>query len=160
MRPFFLVHASPANSKAMSGTATQALLELMHANMTVFSPTWYPTSLAGLMTAPEVDSIAKGWMDKLPEDAQSLAVEGAAGDTASLGVSFVNAYLSQVTDPATRDRFALYAQREIDWVLGTLPRLENGAISHRPVDEAASAWDDFVYVSGPRSGVPSVRVGG
>lgn len=112
----------------------------------MFSPNYYGRISEGAHS-PEVNDIAKYWLDQLPSDAQQFVIEGAAGDTASVGVAFVNAGLNpNGTDGAVFDTFAA---RETDWLLTAIPRMENGAISHRPPHEPPQVWADNFYMSPP-----------
>ena len=137
---------SDGANNAHTGTRAQAILELDYPRLSVFSPNYYGRISEGAHS-PEVNDIAKYWLDQLPSDAQQFVIEGAAGDTASVGVAFVNAGLNpNGTDGAVFDTFAA---RETDWLLTAIPRMDNGAISHRPPHEPAQVWADNFYMSPP-----------
>lgn len=65
---------------------------------------------------------------------------GAAGDPASLGVS---AILIGQTQP----EYLSAAERQINHLLNSVPRWENGAISHR--ESNVELWADFIYMVPP-----------
>lgn len=65
---------------------------------------------------------------------------GAAGDPASLGVS---AILIGQTEP----EYLSAAERQVNHLLNAVPRLANGAISHR--ESNVELWADFIYMVPP-----------
>lgn len=75
-------------------------------------------------------------------DHRLIFVPGSSADPASLGIP---ALLLNSTN--TNAAFLLAAQRQISHLLENVPRLPNGAISHR--EASASAWADFVYMVPP-----------
>lgn len=73
----------------------EALLEYDTPSLSVYSTSYYNNARKALVVNSEVNAITKTWLDKLPADAKTMVVDGgAAGDTAAVGVGFVNAGLS------------------------------------------------------------------
>ena len=129
--------ADHSSDSWVSGTRSEAILELDHPTLSVFSNNYFGRIAAGA-TPAQVTDIAKYWLDQLPADARQFVLEGAAGDTASVGVAFLNA----MHDPshAQQGEYETFADREVDWLLTTIPRMQNGALSHRPPNEQAQVW--------------------
>lgn len=135
------------------GTQLQALTEYDIPQVSVFDCEFYNN----LLLAPpngmhETNDIVDDYLALLnPTDVEFAVVQGgAAADPASLGVSWLNdAYSTSRQDKKTK--LLSYAQREVDYLLKTVPRHDGKAISHRPPSEGAQLWDDFVYM------VPPVR---
>ena len=144
--------ADHSSDSWVSGTRMEAILELDYPQISVFAP-GYLARLRSGATSSEVNAIAEYWLDKLPSDAQQYVLDGAAGDTASVGVGFINASL----DPAgnEKERYLTYTKRELRWLLRTVPRVANGAISHRPPVEQAQLWDGECMPPGYRKGKSS-----
>ncbi|KAF2627941.1 Six-hairpin glycosidase [Macroventuria anomochaeta] len=67
---------------------------------------------------------------------------GSSADPASLGIP---ALFLSLSDP--NSTYLPAAQRQINHLLTSVPRLPNGAISHR--EAIASAWADFIYMVPP-----------
>jgi hypothetical protein len=70
----------------------EAYLELNTPKLSVFNPGYYPIASAPLIVNKEVNRIAKYWLDMLSPEAPVMVDDGeAAGDTAAVGVGFINA---------------------------------------------------------------------
>lgn len=121
----------------VSGTRAQAILELDHPTLSVFSNNYFGRISAGATPAAITD-IAKFWLDQLPPDAQQFVLAGAAGDTASVGVAFLSAVYDQTHQQ--QQAYQTFSDREVNWLLTTIPRMSNGALSHRPPTEQAQVW--------------------
>lgn len=110
------------------GTATEALLETKSSNLSVFGaspfpvPTLDPSSIPALVYGASHLVIGINGLDN---------GSGAVGDPASLGVAAVMLAKTNAT-------IADAAQREINYLLGTVPRWPNGAISQRA--DVAELW--------------------
>ncbi|GAA5849294.1 hypothetical protein JCM9279_006440 [Rhodotorula babjevae] len=131
-----------------SGTHMEALLELDYPELSVFSSASYPPSSSS--SPPyEVDSIVARWASRRPSWSNELAWEngGAAADPAALGVGWLVA--AAFEDEATQATYESYAKQEVNYLLDSVPRFSDGAISHRPPGEAASAWADFCSMVPP-----------
>ena len=73
----------------------QALLEFDTSKLSVYDTSYYNNVKNAAIINSEVNSISKSWLAKLPSNAKTMVVDGgAAGDTASVGVGFVNAGFS------------------------------------------------------------------
>lgn len=120
----------------------EALLELDYPWMSVFYSARYPPSLSS--TPDNMISIVQSWASKISPSSSELAhvQGGAAGDPAALGVGWLVA--AAFADNATNATYFQEAQNEVDFLLNVVPRTSDGAISHRPPDEPASLWSDFV----------------
>lgn len=96
-----------------------------------------------------MNAVIKTWYAKLPSDATQFALVdgGAAGDPASLGVSWIMAESAQTSSVAKK--YATIASREIDYQLETVGRSSAGAISTRPPSETVQLWSDWVYMVPP-----------
>ncbi|KAJ6550266.1 hypothetical protein B0H19DRAFT_951941 [Mycena capillaripes] len=121
------------------GTATEALLELNDPYWSVFGPkpfpvpTLDPAKISSLSYAASKIVLGTG-ANGLSDGA------GAVGDPASLGVGAV---MLGKTDAS----FAAAAQSEIDYMIGSAPRWDNGAISQRA--DVPELWADFMYMAPP-----------
>lgn len=129
--------AEHSSDSWVSGTRAQAILEFDHPTLSVFSNNYFGRISAGA-TPSQVTDIAKYWLDQLPADAQQFVLAGAAGDTASVGVAFVSAIHDRTTQQ--QGAFETFSDREVNWLLKTVPRMPNGALSHRPPNEQAQVW--------------------
>lgn len=73
----------------------QALLEFDTSRLSVYDKSYYNNAKNSAVINSEVNAISKSWLDRLPSNAKTMVVDGgAAGDTASVGVGFVNAGFS------------------------------------------------------------------
>ncbi|KAG8820660.1 hypothetical protein FRC17_010080 [Serendipita sp. 399] len=123
------------------GTATEALLELEEADLSVYGDKPFPPSRTLSASSPII-SIAQYVLSIKPPGTLPLMEDGAAGDPASVGVAVLLA--NQTFANAS---YALAAKQELQFLTEIVPRAPNGAISHR-VSEA-QLWDDFVYMGPP-----------
>ncbi|GAA5939522.1 hypothetical protein JCM3775_004849 [Rhodotorula graminis] len=132
-----------------SGTHMEALLELDYPDLSVFASASYPPSTLGSSPPSEVDSIVASWASKRPSWTKELAWDngGAAADPAALGVGWLVA--AAFVDESTQAAYQSYAEQEVNYLLNSVPRFSDGAISHRPPGEAASAWADFCSMVPP-----------
>ncbi|GAA5913729.1 hypothetical protein JCM8208_003868 [Rhodotorula glutinis] len=133
-----------------SGTHMEALLELDYPELSVFSSATYPPPSSSSSSPPyEVDSIVARWASRRPSWSKELAWEngGAAADPAALGVGWLVA--AAFEDEATQATYESYAKQEVNYLLKSVPRFSDGAISHRPPGEAPSAWADFCSMVPP-----------
>ncbi|GAA6007975.1 uncharacterized protein JCM10292_000463 [Rhodotorula paludigena] len=130
-----------------SGTHMEALLELDYPELSVFSSAMYPPT----STAPPraVQSIVASWAAKRPSWTNELAYDngGAAADPAALGVGWLVA--AAFADDATKATYLDQVAKEARYILKSVPRLPDGAISHRPSGEAVSLWADFISMVPP-----------
>jgi hypothetical protein len=70
----------------------EALLEIDTPTLSVFNSAYYENARNAKVINTEVNTIAKSWLSKLPANAKYMVNDGgAAGDTASVGVGFINA---------------------------------------------------------------------
>ena len=112
------------------GTASEALLELYEPSVSVFGDVPFPPPT---LTTENSKSLAYASTKFQLESGSPALVpgDGASGDPASLGIS---AYLLGKTDP----ELAAAATTQLDYLLDTVPRFWNGAISQR--DDYAELW--------------------
>ncbi|TNY22328.1 Six-hairpin glycosidase [Rhodotorula diobovata] len=133
-----------------SGTYVEALLELDYPELSVFSSssgTYPPPSSAS--PPYEVESIVASWASKRPSWTKELAYEngGAAADPAALGVGWLVA--AAFADDDTKAVYLAQARQEVNYLLNSVPRTGDGAISHRPPGESPSLWADYVSMVPP-----------
>lgn len=117
----------------VAGTETQALLELDYPELSVFSPTYLNSTLVPSATNAIIDE----WYAKRPSDAQQMAVVsgGAAGDPASLGAAWILAAKSE-----SKSSYDQVVKQQLNYLLNTVARTSDGAISMRPTDEPVQLW--------------------
>ncbi|GAA6055668.1 hypothetical protein JCM3770_003403 [Rhodotorula araucariae] len=130
-----------------SGTYMEALLELDYPSLSVFSSASYPPSSP---TPPyEVDSLVAAWAAQRPSGTNELAhvSGGAAADPAALGVGWLVA--AAFADEGRKETLLAQARQEVRYLLEAVPRMSDGAISHRPPGESASLWADFISMVPP-----------
>lgn len=73
----------------------QALLERDTPALSVYNPAYYNNARNAGVVNSEVNALTKSWLDRLPPDAKAMVVDGgAAGDTAAVGVGFINSGFS------------------------------------------------------------------
>ncbi|OCL14996.1 hypothetical protein AOQ84DRAFT_420366 [Glonium stellatum] len=122
------------------GTAAQALLELYNPSLSVFSAAPFP--------ADKVPSVAISSTDSLVYVKPHIRVDGetlilddwGVSDPAALGVSAI--LIGQ-----TELQYLHAARRQVEYLLKSAPRLQNGAISHRR--GIVELWADFGYMVPP-----------
>ncbi|BGP44127.1 hypothetical protein JCM10450v2_008350 [Rhodotorula kratochvilovae] len=130
-----------------SGTYMEALLELDYPSLSVFSSAAYPPSSP---TSPyEVDSLVASWAAQRPSWTNELAYVngGAAADPAALGVGWLVA--AAFADEGRKEALLAQAKQEVQYLLQSVPRMSDGAVSHRPPGESASLWADFISMVPP-----------
>lgn len=70
----------------------ETLLELDTPSLSIYNPNYYVIAQSASVVNKEVNGIAKYWLDLLAPNATAMVEDGeAAGDTASVGVGFINA---------------------------------------------------------------------
>ncbi|SCZ94818.1 BZ3500_MvSof-1268-A1-R1_Chr12-1g03678 [Microbotryum saponariae] len=142
---------SVARDVWVSGTQTEAYLELDHPQLTVFNPFAESSRNWGILESSFPNSsnrIVLNWLERLgPDDKQFAVIKGgAAGDPASLGYAWM---IAQATtrDERTQERLERMIEAEVEWLLEKVPRTTDGAISHRK--EVTQLWSDFIYMVPP-----------
>jgi hypothetical protein len=120
------------------GTSSQALLELLNNEFSVFSDKAFP---GGHIPRPDPTITPLAYAKKfIHTQGKTLVEDTAVGDPASLGVS---AILLGTSDNA----YMQAARRQADFILNEAPRYSNGAISHRV--DIAELWADNMAMSFP-----------
>jgi hypothetical protein len=120
------------------GTTAQALLELYSNELSVFAAEPFPN---GKIPCSDLGAVGLTYAKKFINlNQQTLCPDKCAGDPASLGVS---AILLGQRDSAYLDA----ADQQANYLLNMIPRLRNGAVSHR--SEVAECWSDNVAMSLP-----------
>ncbi|KAM0747198.1 hypothetical protein T439DRAFT_328960 [Meredithblackwellia eburnea MCA 4105] len=143
--------AGAATDTWVSGTQTIALLELDYPSYSVFTPSSL-TSLANSSdpVPTEVNSIITSWYTKRSSSSVQFAdvSGGAAGDPASLGTAWI---IAALTDGGMKLKmtYATIIQKEVNYLLNTVPKTSDGAISMRPAGEAVQIWSDFIFMVPP-----------
>lgn len=146
------------------GTEAEALTELDFPTLSVYSPLSLPppTHLNSTYNASEVLSIATTVVQNKPANIQPFIQDGAVGDPPSaqslpsfflilnltrvaIGIG-VAVLLANYTGTSGAD-FAGAAQSQLDYLLYTAPRSDQGAISHR--SDQVQLWSDFIYMTPP-----------
>lgn len=129
----------------VAGARCEALLELSYPKRAVFSSTAFSATSPVPST---VNAIVKTWYSKLATSATQFAVVsgGAAGDPASLGVSWI---MAATTAGSLKGKYNNFVTREVSYLTKTVPKTSAGAISHRPPGETAQLWADNVYMVPP-----------
>ncbi|KDE05894.1 hypothetical protein MVLG_03707 [Microbotryum lychnidis-dioicae p1A1 Lamole] len=141
----------------VSGTQTEAYLELDQPQLTVFNPyVFNPFTPKSSRDRVILESsfpnssnrIVLNWLERLgPDDEQFAVIKGgAAGDPASLGYAWMIAQAT-TTDEGTQERLERMIEAEVEWLLEKVPRTMDGAISHRK--EVTQLWSDFIYMVPP-----------
>lgn len=120
----------------------EALLELEYPSCSVFSSASYPPPSDD--TPSKVQTLVQTWASEKPSGTSQLAYVngGAAGDPPALGVGWLVA--AAFSDRAANATYMSQAKRQVEFLLESVPRSADGAISHRPPDEPVSLWADFV----------------
>ncbi|KIM42480.1 hypothetical protein M413DRAFT_18686 [Hebeloma cylindrosporum] len=121
------------------GTAAEALLELFDPELSVYGSKPFPIPTISPQDSPALAYAQQKIVIGTPPNGLSSG-DGAAADPASLGVSAV--LLGK-----TRPTYAQAAKAEAGYLVGTVPRWSNGAISHRAA--YAELWADFIYMVPP-----------
>lgn len=120
------------------GTSAEALLELYNPELSVFSANAFPD---GKIPRADPDTLALKYARQfINTNSEVFTGNSAAGDPASLGVSAL--LLGQ-----SESKYIDASNRQGDYLLKTVPRYSNGAISHRP--DVAELWADNVAMSFP-----------
>lgn len=124
----------------------EALLELEYSSCSVFTSASYPPPSDD--TPSKVQSLVQTWASEKPSGTSQLAYVngGAAGDPPALGVGWLVA--AAFSDRATNATYMSQATRQVEYLLESVPRSVDGAISHRPPGEPVSLWADFVSMVG------------
>ncbi|GAA5988508.1 hypothetical protein JCM10908_003595 [Rhodotorula pacifica] len=131
----------------VAGTQMEALLELDYPSCSVFSSASYPPSSS---EAPaKVQTIVKNWAGQRSSDGTQFAYVngGAAADPAALGVGWLVA--AAFADAQTNATYLAQVKQEVGYLLNSVPRTQDGAISHRPPGEPVSLWADFISMVPP-----------
>ncbi|KAF8499997.1 Six-hairpin glycosidase [Hysterangium stoloniferum] len=135
------------------GTRAQALTELNAPFYSVFSNTPLPPPISPPSSSTnltEVISIAIKTISQ-PRNTTGpqplIANDGAAGDPASIGVSVLLANWTMARASGNRPDFTTAAAGQLDFLLTSVPRTSDGAISHRV--SHVQLWSDFVYMAPP-----------
>ncbi|KAF8577519.1 hypothetical protein K439DRAFT_1396617 [Ramaria rubella] len=151
--------ASGAQQSWEIGTRAQALLELNSPFYSVFSnttlppPTSVPVSSALPVNLTDVISIARTTVSLLNNTGMPqplIANDGSAGDPASIGVAVLLANWTNAAEPntdGTTPDYAEAATSQLEFLLTSVPRTSDGAISHRLSE--VQLWSDFVYMAPP-----------
>ncbi|KAI9065704.1 hypothetical protein FKP32DRAFT_1567367 [Trametes sanguinea] len=135
------------------GTRAEALIEADTPNYSVLNNTSLPPPKGQAPSSlDEVISIARSVVQaRAKADVQGPqplmdASGGAAGDPPSIGVAVL---LANWTNAGAQDGqdYAGAAQDQLEYLLTTVPKTSDGAISHRL--EQVQLWSDFVYMVPP-----------
>lgn len=118
-------------------------MELDYPALSVFSSATYPPPSSSA-SPTELLSLVHKWASRRPSWTNQLAYVdgGAAGDPAALGVGWLVA--AAFADESTKETYMSEAEQELDYLLNSVPRTSDGAISHRPPGEPVSLWADFI----------------
>lgn len=138
-----LIQADPSCPfRWVGGTQMEALIELDYPSLSVFSSATYPPSASAKPT--ELSSLVHKWASLRPSWTNQLAYEngGAAADPAALGVGWLVA--AAFADDSTKQTYLSEAEQEVNYLLNSVPKTSDGAISHRPAGEPVSLWADFI----------------
>jgi hypothetical protein len=121
------------------GAATQALLEVLSPELSVFSRDAFPDDR---LPAPDAATPALAYARRHIRTDNTTLVEGdgSAADPMSLGVAAV---LLGQTQPSYRRA----AQRQMQYMLTQVPRGPNGAMSMR--DNYFETWADYMFMAPP-----------
>ncbi|WVR09593.1 hypothetical protein IAU60_006664 [Kwoniella sp. DSM 27419] len=139
-----------------NGTRAEAILEASYASLSVFSSNPFPLpSNFQSGQIPQIIDIAQVTMQNRPASSSSssstngstLLEDGAAGDPASLGITILLANASTNNQQINGVGYGDAATAELNYLLHTVPRAPNGAISHRT--DQAQLWSDSVYMVPP-----------
>lgn len=147
MRPPLGLSALAHASSWELGTRAQAILELDAPQLSVFAAHSIPASFsqANATALADIVAIADGAVSKLPADDTPRPLDsGAGGDPPSMGIAVL---LASATAGPNATRYSQAAQNQLAFVLSSLPRAPDGAISHRA--EQVQLWADFVYMTPP-----------
>lgn len=138
--------ADSAKDTWTAGTYGQALLELSYPSLSVFSPN-FATAESTIPTP--VVALVDSWASKRPSWTKELAYvdNGASGDPPALGVPWIVAAMSEGGD--RKAQLWEQAREQLEYLLETVPRTSDGAISHRPPNENVQLWADFMYMVPP-----------
>lgn len=132
------------------GTLAQALLEWNSPEISVFGADPFPDGQIPSVSVDDTPSLSYA-ISHISTDGDTLVNgDGSAGDPASLGVP---AIMIGQTDQAYLDA----AGRQVAHLTDSVPRWENGAISHR--ENVAELWADSVYMMPPTLAYYAVATG-
>jgi hypothetical protein len=126
----------------VSGTRTEALLELDYPELSVYSKNGIPLPKHRFSPPTATNNIIAQWYAIRPaNETQQMAVVagGAAADPASLGVAWILA-ASSLKNKA----YWTIVDQEANYLLSVVKRTNDSAISMRPNDEPVQLWNDFV----------------
>ena len=124
------------------GTLAEAFLELYNPELSVFGPKPFPADKIPYAPFHQVKSLEYVKRYISLSDNTLYNNDNSAADPASLGISAILLGQSDVD-------YLKASQRQIDHLLKSAPRLENGAISH--LEDSQDAWSDFVAMVPPFS---------
>ncbi|KAG7448944.1 Six-hairpin glycosidase [Guyanagaster necrorhizus] len=129
------------------GTATEALLEYLYSEFSVFNSSAFPPghTLNTTYNDSKVLDIATEVVRAKSNTSMTLVEDTAVGDPASLGVSVLLANWTRTNESDTS--FSTAASEELDYLLNYAPRSDSGAISHR--SDQVQLWADFIYMAPP-----------
>ncbi|GAA5881319.1 hypothetical protein JCM16303_000127 [Sporobolomyces ruberrimus] len=129
-----------------AGTYGEALLELSYPSLSVFSPSF---ATANFSNPSQVVALVNKWEAKRPTWTQELAFveNGASGDPPALAVPWIVTAMSEQGEQ--KAKLWEQAREQLEYVLATVPRTADGAISHRPPHEKVQLWTDFMYMVPP-----------
>ncbi|GAA5831677.1 hypothetical protein JCM11251_000791 [Rhodosporidiobolus azoricus] len=140
-----------ATDSWVAGTQLEALIEHDYPSLSVFSDADYPPPSDPVPT--QVTSIVLKWAAKRPSYTKELAYEsnGAAGDPPALGVGWMIAAAAEgaAGDESTQSTYMSQVKQQVDYLMNSVPRTSDGAISHRPSGEPVQLWADFMYMVPP-----------
>ncbi|OCF43696.1 hypothetical protein I317_02448 [Kwoniella heveanensis CBS 569] len=140
-----------------NGTRAQAILESKYPDLSVFAQK-APLPLSSDMSSgsiPEIIDIAQTTMENRPASSNNTASfngstlleDGAAGDPASLGITVLIANATTNNQQVNGVGYGAAATAELNYLLNSVPKAPNGAISHRT--DQAQLWSDSVYMVPP-----------
>ncbi|WVF67288.1 hypothetical protein IAT40_002038 [Kwoniella sp. CBS 6097] len=140
-----------------NGTRAEAILESKYPDLSVFAEK-APFPVSSDMSSgsiPELIDIAQITMQNRPASSNNasslngstLLEDGAAGDPASLGVTILIANATTKNEQVNGVGYGDAATAELNYLLHSVPKAPNGAISHRT--DQAQLWSDSVYMVPP-----------
>ncbi|KAH7098847.1 Six-hairpin glycosidase [Auriculariales sp. MPI-PUGE-AT-0066] len=128
------------------GTASQAVLEWDYKDYTIFGRSPFKTTgqlpVKALQYA--LSAVTRQSADGRLSQQINDALDGAALDGASSAPAVI---LGIITQPERKDYWSTALQKQLDYVLNTVPKTATGAISMR--SDTAQYWADGVYMGFP-----------
>ncbi|KAF1997647.1 hypothetical protein P154DRAFT_496654 [Amniculicola lignicola CBS 123094] len=121
------------------GTVAEALLEWNNASLSIWN-TPFPSGSIPLAHESSVPALQYAKSHIALDGNTLINADGSSADPASLGVYAVML-------GATEEVYATAAKRQADHLLYSVPRYDNGAISHR--ESVGELWADFIYMVPP-----------